>query len=69
MDSLEEDIGASDGKGQHADHEGQNQEDGVDRVDSQNNRRFGEKSDREDGRNCQADTREHRSQQDIHGAL
>lgn len=38
VDGSEQDIGASDGKGQHTDHKGQDQENGVDRVDAENDR-------------------------------
>lgn len=69
MDGSEQDIGASDGKGQHADHEGQDQEDGIDCVDPENDGGFSKEADSEDGWNGEADTREHRSKENIDGAL
>lgn len=38
VDGAEQNIGASDGEGQHTHHKGEDQEDDIDRVDPENDR-------------------------------
>lgn len=69
VNGSEQDVRASYCERQHAHHEGQDQENGVDCIDAENDRGAGDEPDGKDGRNSQANAGEDRTLKNVDGAL